>query len=190
MSGHNKWSQIKVRKGAQDAKKSAVFSKLLSAITIAARPDPNPITNPRLRTLIEKAKASAVPLANINRAILRQQEKTLEEFTLEAYGPEGIAIVVRAITDSSNRTNQELRKIVLEHSGKVADPGSVLWAFEKTSDQEWHPKFPQSISESAKAALQSLITALTEHPDVQSVTHNAQIQNTNLPMGTNATNGY
>jgi len=175
MSGHNKWSQIKQRKGAQDTKKSAVFSKILNAIIIAARPDPNPSTNPRLRAVVEKAKAANVPQDNITRALSRQQEKELYEFTLEAYGPEGIALIIQAITDSTNRTNNELRKILSDAGAKVADPGSVLWSFTfSEANQSFSPKFTQPATGVAKENLEKIIIAINEHPDVQAVIHNAE----------------
>jgi len=93
MSGHNKWSKIKNKKGAKDAKKSAIFSKILVAISVAAKLDPNPDTNSKLRAIIEKAKQANVPADTINRALTRSQEKQLDEFVMEAYGPEGVAII-------------------------------------------------------------------------------------------------
>jgi len=169
MSGHNKWSQIKHRKGAQDAKKSVVFSKLLALISIAAKPDPNPDTNARLRALVEKARSENVPNDNINRAISRAKEdKDLKEFTFECIGPEGVAIIVDGITDNSNRTLQEMRALCQELGAKPADPGSLMWAFENRK-----PKFPQEISVAAKESLQNLLAAFEEHDDVQRVISSA-----------------
>lgn len=169
MSGHNKWSQIKHRKGAQDAKKSAVFSKILAAISIAAKPDPSPETNARLRALIEKARAENVPNENISRAISRaKEEKDLKEFTFECIGPEGIAMLVEGITDNINRTLQEMRMLTQEIGCKPADPGSLMWAFEKGQ-----PKFPQSVSEAAREKITKAVEVFNEHEDVQRVTTNA-----------------
>ena len=178
MSGHNKWSQIKHRKGAQDAKKSVVFSKLLALISIAAKPDPNPETNARLRTLVEKARGENVPNDNISRAITRAKEnKDLKEFTFECLGPQGIAILVGGITDNSNRTLQEMRKICDEVGAKPADPGSLLWAFASPDGGEPRPgtgrdaiaKFPVEASEEIKATLAHIVSALEEHEEVQTV---------------------
>lgn len=177
MSGHNKWSQIKHRKGAKDAKKSALFTKILGGISIAAKQEPSPEKNPRLRTLIEKAKASNVPNENIERALKRAKEsKELAEFVFEAYGPDGIAILVEAITDNGNRTNQQLRVIAEEAGAKPADPGSVLWAFEK-SDYEtgWRAKFPQSASPETTAKLMEIVAAFEEHEDVHQVATSASL---------------
>lgn len=165
MSGHNKWSQIKHRKGAQDAKKSVVFSKLLALISIAAKPDPNPDTNARLRMLVEKAKGENVPNDNINRAITRaKEEKDLKEFTFECLGPQGVAILVEGITDNSNRTLQEMRILCGEVGAKPADPGSLMWAF-----SDGKAKFPMELPAEAKATLMEIVSALEEHDDVHKV---------------------
>ncbi|MEK7462826.1 MAG: YebC/PmpR family DNA-binding transcriptional regulator [Patescibacteria group bacterium] len=149
MSGHNKWSQIKNKKGVADVKRGKVFSKMLRAISIAAKSEPNPQFNPRLRSAIETAKEYLVPLDNIERAINKASEqKNLSEMVIEAYGPEGSAIIIEAITDNTNRTISEVKKILNDHDAKFANQGSVLWAFEKTtnnyeasidSHEEWKP---------------------------------------------------
>lgn len=173
MSGHNKWSQIKNRKGAQDAKRSLSFSKLLAAIAIAAKADPSPDTNIKLRSAIERAKAGNCPLENIERAISKASEsKDLEEVLIEAYGPEGVALIIEAITDNSNRTIAEIRHLLDLNGAKMANQGSVLWSFEK-SDGEWKAKFPQEISDAGKESLQRIVEALEEHNDVQRVSVNA-----------------
>ena len=171
MSGHNKWSQIKHKKGAVDKKKSLTFGKILAAISVAAKTNgADPSGNPRLRSLIEKAKENNVPNENIERALKRANEKELQEFLFEAYGPEGVAILVEAITDNPNRLIQELRTLAGEVGAKPADPGSVLWAFTK-SDYEtgWVAKFPQPIPETTKQQLQNIIDAFEEHDSVQGV---------------------
>ena len=179
MSGHNKWSQIKHRKGAADKKKSLAFSKVLVAVSIAARPDPNPATNPRLRSLIEQAKAQNVPKENIERALSRASDKELKEFTIEAYGPEGVGIIIETITDNSNRTMQEVRNVLVELESKVAEIGSVRWAFEQVPDPTgaftrlWRAKFPQKISEDAREHLEAIVGSLEELEDVQKVTTSA-----------------
>lgn len=187
MSGHNKWSQIKHRKGAQDAKKSAIFTKILGAIAIAAKTNPKPEENPRLRTLIEKARQASVPNENIERALNRAKEqKDLKEFVFECIGPDGIAILVEGVTDNSNRTIQQLRTLVQEHGAKPADPGSLLWAFEVVDEivdgiQTRHhkPKFPQPISDEAKVKLAEIVAALDEQEDVQRVIANIQLTTDN-----------
>jgi YebC/PmpR family DNA-binding regulatory protein len=174
MSGHNKWSQIKHKKGVSDVKRGRVFSKLLRAISIAAKDEPNPQFNPRLRTAVETAKEALVPAENIERAINKASEqKDLSEMIIEAYGPEGSAIIIEAITDNTNRTISEIKKILSDHGAKFANQGSVLWAFtapiKGSENAEWTAKFPQSISEESKIKLNALIEALDEHDDVQNI---------------------
>lgn len=172
MSGHNKYSQIKHRKEAQDKKKSAAFSKLLRAISITAKHEPNPDFNPRLRSAIEKAKENNVPNENIQRAISKaSEEKDLEELSLEAYGPEKAALIIEVITDNKNRTISEIRTLLAENGAKMADQGSVLWAFEK-SGGEWQAKFPQPVPKDAKQKLANLVAKLEEHEGVQRVVTN------------------
>ncbi len=177
MSGHNKWSQIQHKKGKTDKERSAVFTKLLAAISIAAKSEPKPDFNPHLRSAIEKAKESNVPQENIERAINRaSEEKNLEEIVIEAYGPEKAAIIIEAITDNRNRTISEIRHLLDKNGVKMATQGSVLWSFDPPAGGrgEWKAKFPQQISDAAKQALQSLIQKLEEHNDVQRVITNAQ----------------
>jgi YebC/PmpR family DNA-binding regulatory protein len=174
MSGHNKWSQIKHKKGVSDLKRGKIFSKLLRAISIAAKDEPNPQFNPRLRTAIETAKEALVPAENIERAINKASEqKNLSEMVIEAYGPEGSAIIIEAITDNTNRTISEVKKILSDHGAKFANQGSVIWAFNApikgSENTKWTAKFPQSISEESKAKLEKLIEALDEHDDVQNI---------------------
>ncbi len=165
MSGHNKWSQIKNQKGVTDKKRGAAFGKILKAISVAARTEPNPVFNPRLRSLIEKAKEAAVPKENIERALSKTiGDEALEELTVEAYGPHGIAIIIRAITDSRNRTISEIKHLLAKNNGKFAEQGSVLWAFDGDV-----PKFPQALPTKEAAAVRSLINILEENDDVQSV---------------------
>jgi YebC/PmpR family DNA-binding regulatory protein len=174
MSGHNKYSQIKDRKAAQDSKKSVLYTKMLALVAVAAKQNPNPDNNPRLRTTIYRAKEAKVPIDNIERAISKASEtKDLEDVLIEAYGPESVGILIEAITDNSNRTISEIRHLLDENGAKMATPGSVQWSFEKANNV-WSPKFPQPTSEAAKKLLQELITKIEEHPDVQCVVTNSQ----------------
>lgn len=175
MSGHNKWAQIKHKKGVVDQKRGALFSKILAAIAVAARTEPNPDFNPRLRTAVEKAKEEGVPAENISRAIKRASEpgEGVEELILEAYGPGGAATLIEAVTDNRNRTVPEVKKILSDFAGKWAEPGSVRWAFEKSGDG-WRAKFPQSISAEDKEKLEALVSELQSHEDVQKVYVNAE----------------
>ncbi|MDP2704573.1 MAG: YebC/PmpR family DNA-binding transcriptional regulator [bacterium] len=174
MSGHNKWSQIKHKKEAKDQKRSKLFSQLVKEISIAARGNQGPNFNPHLRAAVERAKDAKVPKENIERALKKASDsKNLEEITIEAYGPGGIAIIAEALTDNKNRTVNEIKHLLSEHDGKFAESGSVGWAFEK-EDGEWKPKFPQEISNEDKQKLQKLLEALENHDDVSSVSHNAK----------------
>ncbi len=173
MSGHNKWSQIKNRKGAQDAKKSLAFSKLLALVVVAAKASPDPDKNPRLRAAIQRARDSNVPLENIERAINKAAEqKDLTEVLIEAYGPEGVGMLIEGITDNTNRTVSEVRHLLDENGAKMAGQGGVAWSFERTPGG-WQVKMPQPASEEAKKRIQELIVILEEHNDVQRVFTNA-----------------
>lgn len=170
MSGHNKWTQIKHQKGATDKRRGLVFSKILKAISVAARTEPNPDFNPRLRSLIDKAHENNVPSENIERAVKKTADvDDLEELVLEAYGPAGIAVLMRAITDNRNRTINELKRLIAENGGKFAEQGSVRWAFDGLS-----PKFPQAASPKDAEAVRRLVEALEEHGDVQETATNLQ----------------
>ncbi len=174
MSGHNKYSQIKDRKGAQDAKKSAIYTKMLALVSVAAKQNPNPDNNPRLRAAIERAKEAKVPIDNIERAINKASEsKNLDEVLIEGYGPEGVGLLIEGITDNTNRTTSEMRHLLDEQGAKMANQGSVQWSFEKAGNA-WQVKFPQPVSEEGKKKLQELVEIIEEHPDVQRVITNAQ----------------
>ncbi len=182
MSGHSHWAGIKHKKEITDQKRGKVFSKLLALISAAARTEPNPDFNPRLRTAIAKAKEMAVPQDNIDRAIKKASEagNNLEELLFEAYGPGGTAIIIEAVSDSKNRTVQEIKTILKDYDGKWAESGSVQWAFEKTDDPStplgigsYRPKFPQDIPEADAEKLVALIEALHENDSVQNVYTNA-----------------
>ncbi|MBI5732705.1 YebC/PmpR family DNA-binding transcriptional regulator [Candidatus Jorgensenbacteria bacterium] len=176
MAGHSHWKQIKTHKGVADQKRGIAFSKLLNAVAIAAKSEPNPDFNPRLRTTINKAHTAGVPNENIERAIKRasSQNDNLEEIMVEAYGPGGTAIIIEAITDSRNRTIQELKALLKELGAKWAEQGSVRWAFEFQSQTNgWLAKFSQQISPEDMTKLKSLIQTIENHGDVQSVYANA-----------------
>ena len=134
MSGHSKWHSIKHKKGALDAKRGKVFTKLIREMTIAARlGGGDPDSNPRLRTVLEKAKASNMPADNIKRAIQKGTGElagtTYEDLTLEGFGPGGVAILVEATTDNRNRTVSEIRHLFTKHGGNMGGAGSVAYMF-------------------------------------------------------------
>lgn len=177
MSGHSHWAGIKHKKEATDQKRGKVFSKLLAAVSAAAKSEPNPDFNPRLRTAVLKAKEASVPQENIERAIKRAAEAgdALEELVFEAYGPGGIAIMIEAVSDSRNRTVQEVKMILKEHGGKWAESGSVRWAFEPAAEGGWKAKFPQAIGDEDKGKLAALVEALDDNDDIQKVFTNAAL---------------
>ncbi len=132
MSGHSKWSTIKREKGAKDAKRGAVFTKIGNQIAIAARGGIDPTMNSALALAIEKAKQANMPAANIQRAIDRVADKNaavLEEATYEAMGPGGIGIIIEVATDNKNRTFPEVRTALTKNGGRMADAGSVMFQF-------------------------------------------------------------
>jgi len=134
MSGHSKWSTIKRQKGANDAKRGAVFTKLGNQIAIAARGGTDPLTNSSLAMIIEKAKTANMPGANIQRSIDRVKDKNaavLEEITYEAYGPGGVGVLIECATDNKNRTFPEVKNVLTKTGGRVAEPGAVSFQFER-----------------------------------------------------------
>jgi YebC/PmpR family DNA-binding regulatory protein len=134
MSGHSKWHTIKHKKGALDAKRGKLFTKLIREMTIAARiGGGDPDSNPRLRTAVDKAKASNMPSDNITRAIKKGtgelEGTTYEELLLEGYGPGGVAILVEGSTDNRNRTVSEIRHLFTKNGGNLGGAGSVAYMF-------------------------------------------------------------
>ncbi|MDR3582011.1 MAG: YebC/PmpR family DNA-binding transcriptional regulator [Candidatus Pacebacteria bacterium] len=171
MSGHSHWAGIKHKKEITDHKRGKIFSKLLALIAAAAKTEPNPAFNPRLRTAVATAHEAGVPQENIARAIKRASEAAegLEELMFEAYGPAGAAIIIESISNNRNRAVQEVKTVLRDYNGKWAETGSVLWAFEK-KDGEWEAKFPQEIADDAeRAKLVELLEALEDNDDVQNV---------------------
>ncbi len=136
MSGHNKWSSIKHKKGAADQKRAKVFTKLGKEIVIAARQGGGDLeSNPRLRTAVSAARSQNMPKDNIDRAIKRGTGEiegvTYEEFTYEGYGQAGVAILIDVTTDNKNRTVAEVRHALSKYGGSMAESGSVSWNFEQ-----------------------------------------------------------
>jgi len=135
MSGHSKWSKIKRKKGSADAARGRLFSKLIKAITIAARHGGgDPDSNARLRTAVDEAKSNNMPWDNIERAIKRGtgeiEGQTLEEVTYEAYGPGGVAVLIEVVTDNRNRATSEIRHVLSRLNGTLGTSGSVAWQFQ------------------------------------------------------------
>ena len=135
MAGHSKWSKVKRFKGALDAKRGKIFTRVIKEITMAAKAGGDPDTNPRLRTAIAAAKAENMPADNIKRAIQRGTGElpgaTYEEITFEGYGPGGVAMLVEVTTDNRNRTVSEIRHAFTKGGGNLGEAGSVAWMFHK-----------------------------------------------------------
>jgi YebC/PmpR family DNA-binding regulatory protein len=168
MSGHSKWSQIKHKKGITDAKKGKIFSRLSKLITIAARKGTDPKGNVSLSQAIERAREANMPLDNIQRAIKKISEKgteQLEELSIEAIGPGGVALKIKAITDSRNRTIAEIKKILSENNSKMVPPGSITWMFGQPMAQP---------EQSVQNQIDRLFNSLDEQDDVEDVESNLQ----------------
>lgn len=154
MSGHSKWSTIKRAKGATDAKRGAVFTKIGNQIAIAAKSGADPSMNATLAMAIDKAKAANMPMNTIQRAIDRVKDKAaaqLEEVTYEGYGPGGTAIIVEAATDNKNRTYPDVRHAFSKNGGNIAEPGSV--AFQFTRKGQITVSFDGDVDDALLAAL-------------------------------------
>jgi YebC/PmpR family DNA-binding regulatory protein len=155
MSGHSKWHTIKHKKGAADAKRGRVFTRIIKELTVAARAGGgDPDTNPRLRTIVAEAKAVNMPAENIKRAIRRgtgeEPGVQYEEITYEGYGPGGVALIIEAMTDNKNRTVGEIRHLLTKYGGDLGQSNSVSWMFEKKG---------YIVIEKAKASEDALLSA-------------------------------
>jgi len=136
MSGHYKWAKVKYQKAQKDPKKGQAFSKVTNLITVAARKGTDVESNPKLRIAIEKAKELGMPKDNIEKAIKRGsgdslEEKNVEEILVEAYGPQGVALLIQVVTDNKNRTLAELRHLLNENSAKLTEGGTVKYLFKE-----------------------------------------------------------
>jgi YebC/PmpR family DNA-binding regulatory protein len=136
MSGHSKWHSIKHKKAAADSKRGRIFTRLIKEMTVAARAGGGDLdANPRLRLIVNTAKASNMPAENIKRAIMRGTGElpgvNYEEVTYEGYGPGGVAIFMRVLTDNRNRTVAELRHVLSKNGGNLGESGCVAWMFER-----------------------------------------------------------
>jgi YebC/PmpR family DNA-binding regulatory protein len=136
MSGHSKWATIKHKKGAADAKRGRIFTRIIKELTVAARAGGgDPDMNPRLRTIIAEAKQANMPAENIKRAIRRgtgeEPGVQYDEITYEGYGPGGVALIIEAMTDNKNRTVGEIRHLLGKYGGNLGESNSVSWMFEK-----------------------------------------------------------
>src|SRR3989338_7898308 len=178
MSGHSKWSTIKRQKGANDAKRGQLFTKLGRAVTIAARKGgSDPESNPSLRKAIDDARSQSMPKDNIERAIQKAtgsgEGNSLNEVALEAYGPLGVAFYLTCLTDNRNRTVSEVRGVLNRFGGNLAEPGSTSYIFGKDPE---NPVFLITADEPVGAQkLMDLSQSLEDLDDVQNVYSNFEI---------------
>jgi YebC/PmpR family DNA-binding regulatory protein len=201
MSGHSKWSSIKHQKGAKDAKRGALFTKLARAIQVAAKEGGgDPEGNAALANAIQKAKDQSMPKDNIERAIAKgtgadADADAFETVVYEGYGPGGVAFLVEALTDNRNRTGSEVRHMFTKHGGSLGEPGSVAWQFEKKgtllvdADKYSEDDLMAAIDAGAEDVAQdeSVWEVVTEPGDLQAVREALQsagveIQNAELTM--------
>jgi YebC/PmpR family DNA-binding regulatory protein len=177
MSGHSHWAGIKHRKGINDAKRAKIFTKFGKLITIAAREGGgSPDTNFKLKLVIDQARAVNMPKENIERAIKRgtgelKDAAEIQEVIYEAYGPGGIMMIVKTLTDNKNRTVSEIKAILTKFGGKLGGPGSVRWNFEMNGP-ELKPKNVMEIDEKIRTEYEKLLEALDNQDDVQEIYDN------------------
>ncbi len=171
MSGHNKWSQIKHQKAKTDGQKSKVFSKHASIITMESKKALGNLSSPGLAAAIERAKKDSMPKENIERAVAKGKNaegNALEEVIYETYGPGGVAMVITAVTDNSNRTTPEIKHTLSKLGYQLGGLGSASWAFMKTP-HGYIPNTPMELGEEDGAKLAELVEALEEHEDVHDI---------------------
>lgn len=178
MSGHNKWSKIKREKAVTDAKKSQAFSKISRLIINAVKEGGGePDSNPSLRLAIEKAKEAGMPRENIQRAVdkgmgVTPDGRAMEEVVYEGYGPNGVAFLVKAITDNKNRTVSEIRNIFAKNGGSLGSSGSTAYIF--TEDPE-NPSYSIKLSSADLEKIENLQEELSTHDDVSEVFSNFEV---------------
>ena len=177
MAGHSKWAQIKRQKATTDAARSRTFSRFARLITLESKKAGGNLSDPSLSVVIARAKAANMPKDNIERAVAKGISKdagNLERVVYEAYGPGGAALLIDALTDSKNRTTQELKHLLSKHGVEVAAPGAASWAFTKQPDGGYVANEPRvEIADADTERLDALLEALDEHDDVQKVFTNA-----------------
>ena len=178
MSGHNKWAQIKHKKAITDSKKSKIFSKLVRFIAVEAKLSDGK-DSPGLRAAIEKAKKVNMSKDIIEKAVKKAGEPSakMESITYEAYGPGGVGIMIETLTDSKNRTAQDIKHILSKNGFALAGIGSVTWAFKKEISPEgliWKPINTTALSDEDLELLDKLVEDLEENDDVQDVYTNAE----------------
>lgn len=171
MSGHSKWHNIKRRKEAVDAKKGAAFTKLSAEIGRAVRAaGADPAANAALRDVLARAKKADFPQANIDRLLGKGSAANFQAIAYEAFGPGGVGLIILAKTDNPNRTVSQLRTLLRDHASSLGTPNSVMWKFaHDIAQNKYTPKFSQPLDLSLKSQLDTLLTALKNHPDIEQI---------------------
>lgn len=171
MSGHNKWSKIKHKKAATDAQKSKIFSKHAALIAVEVRKANGDVNAANVIAAVDRAKKDSMPKDNIERALAKGSGAggaALEEIMFEGYGPGGVAILIKAVTDNNKRTAPEIRHIFTKSGLELGTPGSAAWAFTKTNDG-YIPNNPMEIDNATGEKLAEFIEKLEEQDDVTDV---------------------
>jgi YebC/PmpR family DNA-binding regulatory protein len=175
MSGHNKWSKIKHKKGATDAQRSKLFSKHSSLITMEAKKAGGSTDTAGVLSAIERAKKDSMPKDAIERALAKgagTSGAAIEEITFEGYGPGGVALIIQVVTDNNNRTAPEIKHIFSKAGLELGVPGSAMWAFTKT-EGGYTPNMPMELDDGTGEKLVEFIEKLEDQDDVTNIYSNA-----------------
>jgi len=176
MSGHNKWSKIKHKKGAEDAKRSKIFSRLSKLITNESKKANGDVSSPSLATAIEAAKKENMPKDTIDRAVKKGTDSGtahMDSVMYEAYGPGGSALIIEGLTDNKNRAAAEIRHILSKNGLDLATQGAASWAFTKSADG-WTANTMVDLSDNDLEKLSRLVDAFEDNDDVQGVFTNVE----------------
>jgi YebC/PmpR family DNA-binding regulatory protein len=172
MSGHNKWSKIKHKKGATDAARSKVFSKHSMLIAMESRQANGDTDSPKLFAAIVRAKKDSMPKENIDRAVAKgagTDGTKLEEIMFEGYGPGGVAMLIQTVTDNNNRTAPLIRNVFSKSGLELGSPGSAAWAFTKDTEGHYVPTTPMDLDDETGEKLAAFIEKLEEEEDVTNI---------------------
>lgn len=176
MAGHSKWNNIKHRKGAMDAKRGKLFGNLAKQIRVAVKEggSDDPKFNPNLRLALDRARAANMPKDNIARAIERGLGKTasgasIQETVYEGFGPGGVALLIVALTDNTNRTTAELKGVLSKHQGNLGGPGSASYLFERDQSGDYKPNLVMPLDDADRRKLTELVSSLESLEDVEEV---------------------
>ncbi len=171
MSGHNKWSKIKHKKASSDVERSKLFSKHARFISMESRKAHGHLAAPGLLAAIERARKDSMPKDKIDRAVAKGagvESSNLAEVLFETFGPGGVAMLITAVTDNTNRTSQEIKHLLAKSGYQLGSPGTATWAFTKSADG-YKPNLHNSLSEDDGSKLAELILLLEDQDDVQDI---------------------